>query len=319
MNIPRLILLVLSVAILGVAINSRAEDKKRIVLVAGTPSHGPGAHEFNAGVLLLKKCLDKVPGVEAVTYLNGWPKETNAFDGAAAIVLYMDGGEHHPAIQENHLAQLQGALKGGAGLACVHFAVEVPANKGGADFLNWIGGYFETFWSVNPTWEADFTKLPEHPITRGVKPFKIRDEWYYHMRFQPDHVTPILSAIPPEETRNHPDDAHGGNQYVRARKGMSEDVAWAYERPDGGRGFGFTGAHFHTNWGNDDFRKLVLNAIVWIAKVEVPPDGVQSKVTTEELGQNLDPKGRKKKPAASVAVPKQTKLYQGAEKSAVLN
>ncbi len=315
----RLIILVLSAAFLGVAINARAEDKKKIVLVAGAPSHGPGAHEFNAGVLLLKKCLDKIPGVEAVAYLNGWPKETNAFAGAAAIVLYMDGGNNHPAIQGNRLAQLHEALKGGVGLACVHFAVEVPADKGGPEFLNWIGGYFETFWSVNPTWEADFTQLPQHPITHGVKPFKIRDEWYYHMRFQPDHVTPILSAIPPEETRNHPDDAHGGNQYVRARKGMSEDVAWAYDRPDGGRGFGFTGAHFHKNWGNDDFRKLVLNAIVWIAKVEVPPDGVQSTVTAEELGQNLDPKGPKKKRATSITAPKQSKLIQGAEKSAVVN
>jgi type 1 glutamine amidotransferase len=319
MKMLRLIILVLVVAVLGTAINARAENKKKIVLVAGTPSHGPGAHEFNAGVQLLKKCLDKIPGIEAVAYLNGWPKETNAFEGAAAIVLYMDGGANHPAIQGNHLAQLQDALKGGAGLACIHYAVEVPADKGGSDFLSWIGGYFETFWSVNPTWEADFKQLPEHPTTRGVKPFKIRDEWYYHMRFQPDHVTPILSAVPPEETRNHPDDAHGGNQYVRARKGMSEDVAWAYERPDGGRGFGFTGAHFHKNWGNDDFRKLVLNAIVWIAKVEVPPDGVPSTVTTKELEQNLDPKGPKKKPAASTAVPKQTKLFQGTEKSAGLN
>ncbi len=304
MKLLRLIILVVCVVILGAAVSARAEDKKKIVLVAGTPSHGPGAHEFNAGVLLLKKCLDKIPGIEAVAYLNGWPKETNAFKGAAAIVLYMDGGNNHPAIQGNHLEQLHEALQGGAGLACIHYAVEVPADKGGSDFLNWIGGYFETYWSVNPTWEADFKQLPKHPITRGVKPFSIRDEWYYHMRFQEKDVTPILSAIPPEETRNHPDDAHGGNQYVRERKGMSEDVAWAYERPEGGRGFGFTGAHFHKNWGNEDFRRLVLNGILWIAKVEVPPDGVQSAVTAEELGQNLDPKGPKKKPAAATAAPK---------------
>ncbi len=303
MKMLRLTLLVLSMAILGAAFNGRAEGKKKIVLVAGTPSHGPGEHEFNAGVLLLKKCLDQVPGVEAVTYLNGWPKETNAFAGADAIVLYMDGGDRHPAIQDDHLAQLHAALKGGAGLACVHYAVEVPAKNGGLDFLNWIGGYYETFWSVNPTWEADFTQLPEHPITRGVKPFKIRDEWYYHMRFQDEHVTPILSAIPPEETRNHPDDAHGGNPYVRARKGMSEVVAWAYDRPDGGRGFGFTGAHFNKNWGNEDFRRLVLNAVVWIAKMDVPADGVQSKITAEDLEKNLDPKGPKKKKPTPVATP----------------
>ena len=65
---------------------------------------------------------------------------------------------------------------------------------------------------------------------------------------QPDVQKTVFEEvlqIPPEETRNHPDDAHGGNQYVRARKGMPEVVAWAYDRPDGGRGFGFPlfGAH----------------------------------------------------------------------------
>lgn len=69
-------------------------------------------------------------------------------------------------------------------------------------------------------------------------------------------------------------------------------MAWAAERDDGGRGFGFTGAHFHRNWGNDDFRKLVLNAILWTAKAEVPAKGVQSKVSEEDLKKNLDKKGK---------------------------
>jgi hypothetical protein len=67
-------------------------------------------------------------------------------------------------------------------------------------------------------------------------------------------------------------------------------LAWAVERPDGGRGFGFTGGHFHKNFGNEDFRKLVLNAIAWTAKLEVPSDGIKSTVTAEELSKNLDPK-----------------------------
>ena len=65
-------------------------------------------------------------------------------------------------------------------------------------------------------------------------------------------------------------------------------------RPDGGRGFGFTGAHFHNNWANDDFRKLVLNAILWVAKADVPKGGVKSQVTEEMLAQNLDAKPPKK-------------------------
>ena len=44
--------------------------------------------------------------------------------------------------------------------------------------------------------------------------------------------------------------------------------------PGGGRGFGFTGGHNHWNWGDDNLRKVVLNAIVWIAHGEVPTMGV---------------------------------------------
>ena len=293
MKTLRMAVWLLGAALFGLAVSAHAENKK-IVLVAGKPSHGPGEHEFNAGVLLLKGCLDKVPGLDIVAYTNGWPDDKDAFKGADAVVLYMDGGDNHPAIQDKRLDQLHNVMKRGAGLACLHYAVEVPKDKGGYELLNWIGGYFETYWSVNPTWEGDFKELPKHPITRGVKPFKIRDEWYYHMRFQEEHVTPILSAVPPDSTREGKDDAHGGNEFVRARKGMAEVTAWAYDRPDGGRGFGFTGGHFHKNWGNDDVRKLVLNAILWIAHVEVPEDGVQSTVTPE-VEKNLDPKGQRKK------------------------
>ena len=75
--------------------------------------------------------------------------------------------------------------------------------------------------------------------------------------------------------------------------GRLEAMMWAVERPDGGRGFGFTGGHAHKNWGNDDFRTLVLNAIVWSAKVDIPSTGVKCGVSEEELKQNLDPKGRR--------------------------
>ena len=68
---------------------------------------------------------------------------------------------------------------------------------------------------------------------------------------------------------------------------------WAVERPDGGRGVGFTGGHFHKNWLDDNFRKVVLNAAVWVCKADVPRDGVESKVTADEVKENLDPKGKK--------------------------
>jgi len=269
-------------------------DRKKVVMVAGTPSHGKGEHEFNAGSELLKKCLDaNAPQVLTVVYHNGWPADPTAFDNADAIMLYMDGGGGHPVIQRNRLAEVDHLMKQGVGLICAHYAVEVQKDRGGPEFLNWIGGYFETFWSINPTWDMKHPILAkDHPITRGVKPFEIPDEWYYHMRFPEGMkgVTPILSAIPPDSTRNGGDDAHGGNPIVRAGKGNVEVLSWAFDRPDGGRGYGFTGGHYHHNWGNDDYRKMMLNAILWVAKADVPADGVESSVTPEDLKANLDTK-----------------------------
>ena len=286
-----------ALSVILVALNALAAEKK-IILVAGPPSHGPGEHEHRAGCLLLKTCLDKVPGITSIVYSNGWPDDPRGFDGASSIVLYMDGGGGHPALQGDRLQLLDALMKQGVGLACIHYATEPTIQKGQKEFLDWIGGAFEVNWSVNPHWEADFKELPPHPITRGVKPFKINDEWYFHLRFRDEmkDVTPILSAIPPASTMSRRDGPHEGNAAVReaVQRGEPQHVAWACERAGGGRGFGFTGAHFHKNWGDNNFRKLVLNAILWTAKEQVPAEGVSSEVTQAALKENLDPKGQTK-------------------------
>jgi len=270
--------------------DSKTAGKKKIVFIAGPKSHGYAAHAHYAGCALLAKLLNEnVPNVQAVVYRDGWPKDPAALDGADAVVIFSDGGGGMPAIP--HLDELDKLMKRGVGLALLHYAVEVPKGKPGNCLLDWIGGYFEVDWSVNPFWNAEFKTFPDHPVARGVKPFAIQDEWYYHMRFREnmEGVTPILTAVPPETTRQGRDDPHGGNPTVRARKGMAEHVGWAYQRPDGGRGFGFTGGHDHWNWANDGFRTAVLNGIVWIAGLDVPAGGVPSKTPTmEELLENQD-------------------------------
>lgn len=290
--------LILATLLAVVVMTASAADKK-IVLIAGKPSHGAGEHEHRAGCLLLQSCLQGVPGVTSVVYSNGWPVDADtAFADAAAIIVYCDGGGGHPLIQGERLKTIGALMDRGVGLACLHYGIEPTKDRGQPEFLEWIGGAFEIHWSVNPHWDADFKSLPAHPITRGVKPFQIRDEWYFNMRFRDGMkgVTPILSAVPPASTTNRADGAHSGNPAVRemVARGDVQHLAWAVERPDGGRGFGFSGAHFHRNWADDNFRKLALNAILWVAKVEVPADGVQSQVTPEQLQENLDPKGQRK-------------------------
>src|SRR5437660_2480011 len=228
-------LLTLLAAALCWSVDARAADN-RIGLVAGHPSHGPGEHEFNAGVQLLHRCLAGVPGVKSAFYLNGWPKDPHAFDGVDTILFFMDGGGGHPIIQDDHLKIIGDLMKRGVGLVCVHYAVEVPATKGGPEFLDWIGGYYETGFSTNPHWEADFTSLPNHPITRGVKPFKIRDEWYYNIRFRPEMkgVSSILVGKPDAEIRQGKSSSPRGHYpHVVEASGREEVVVWEVVRPDG--------------------------------------------------------------------------------------
>ena len=279
---------------LATALAASAGEAK-IVFLAGPPSHGPGDHEHRAGCLLLKSCLDKVPGVISEVYSNGWPQTPEAaLAGAATIVVYSDGGGGHPLLRDERLRTVEAMMKKGVGLVCIHYAVEPTKEAGEKEFLDWIGGCYETDWSVNPTWRPAFKPLPTHAVTRGVKPANITDEWYFHMRFREGQkgVLPILAAVPPASTMDRPDGPHEGNPAVReaVKHGEPQIVAWACERPDGGRGFGFTGGHYHRNWGNDDFRKLVLNAILWTAKVEVPAGGVECKITEDDLRRNLDRK-----------------------------
>ena len=118
-----------------------------------------------------------------------------------------------------------------------------------------------------------------------MQPFSLEDEWYYHMRFRDNMqgVTPVLSTIAPASTLERPDGPHSGNPHVRASvaKGEPQHLGWCVERPDGGRGFGFTGGHYHQNWRNDQFRKFALNGIAWTAKMEVPEEGIATPTPTE--------------------------------------
>jgi type 1 glutamine amidotransferase len=282
-----------------------AQDAKRVLLIAGKPSHPPRMHEFNAGVQLLSECMKGRTDIQVEYVLNGWPKDEAIFDNVSAVVFYMDGGGGHEAVQESgrRLQMIEKLSERGVGIGCMHFAVEIVPNQAGKEFKRWIGGHYEHMFSCNPIWEPVFNSFPDHPIANGVKPFEIKDEWYFNMRFVADiagnqpgvsenmKFTPILVATPSDDVRDGPYVYPAGPYpHIEANKGRAEAMMWAVERPNGGRGFGFTGGHFHDNWGNESFRKVVLNAMLWLAKVDVPAQGVESVVTKEQLDANLDPK-----------------------------
>jgi type 1 glutamine amidotransferase len=281
----------------------------RIVIIAGPPSHGPGMHEFRAGALLLQKAMAGVKGVTVDVIPMGWPTKTvdgkavddhAALDGADAVFIYSDGGRNHPAIQNDRVRVIDALAKKGVGLAFGHYGVEVPVGEPAAAMHRWVGGYYETNYSVNPMWTPSFEKFPSHPVTRGVGPFSNTDEWYFNMRWTPDEtlksrLLPLLVATPSEDVRDGPYvNPRGPYDHIIADKGRAETMMWVFERPDGGRSFGFTGGHTHTNWGDVNQRRIVLNALLWIAKADVPPRGVVDTITAEDLTVNLDPKPLRK-------------------------
>lgn len=247
----------------------------RIVLVAGAPSHYAGAHEHNAGMAVLQRCLNEQRGVQAAVVRNGWPEQESVFEGARAIVFFLDGGARHPLLAANRLETLASLVSKKVGLGMIHYSLEVPKERGGPELLRWIGGFYERPYSQNPINKVDLLQpSPSHPISRGWKPFRIEDEFYYRIRFDAGakgRLTPTLQAMLPKD------------------KPQLETLAWAFEREGGGRGFGFTGGHFHYNWGVKDYRLVVLNSILWIAGAGIPKGGAACEVTPEELKQHLDP------------------------------
>jgi type 1 glutamine amidotransferase len=278
---------------------------KRIVLIAGRPSHPPGMHEFRAGTMLMQKALGGVPGLTVDVYTNGWPSKTvdgvtsddnTALDGADAVLIYSDGEKGHPALQRDHTAVIDALAAKGVGLGFAHYAVDVAPGVPGESMQRWMGGHYERNFSVNPMWKPAFDTFPKHPVTRGVQPFATHDEWYFNMRWTPDakamaRVTPILTSKPTDDVRDGPYvSPRGPYPHIIADSGKVETMMWVYERSDGGRSFGFTGGHTHANWGDVNQRRIMLNALLWIAKAEVPAKGVVDTITDADLTVNLDPK-----------------------------
>lgn len=263
-----------------------ASAERSVLLIAGPKSHAAGEHEHPAGCELLAKQLETSGlGVKAELSL-GWPEDESKLAAADTLVIYSDGEDAHAA--KGQLDALAKRHAEGKGLVVLHYALE-PTDAAMAVFLNEaIGGHFQVNWSVNPIWTMAEPQLASHPVTRGVKPFEIKDEFYFHLRLR-EGVVPLLQALPPADTLGA-DGPRSGNPTIRKQlaDGTPQTLAWAVENATGARGFGFTGGHFHRNWSDENFRKLVLNAIVWTSGGEVPATGVEGKFTATPAYQTID-------------------------------
>jgi len=266
-------------------------DTAKIVLIAGSTSNKPGQHEYFAGCALMMEWLKAVPGVVPVMVADGWPKNEAVLDGAKAVLLFLDGGDKLSFLEPARWAKMQALADAGTGFVVLHQAIDCPVDKAAA-FKDWFGAAFQSDIGCRGHWDAKFTEVPSHEINRGMKPFDLlKDGWLYNLHFADKGVTPLLSCQMPDTSRKTAD--------AKSHAGRAETVAWAYERANGGRAFGFTGCDLHANWGDINQRLLVLNGILWSARITIPTEGLTSEVTAEKLHANWDRKIFLKKTATT--------------------
>ncbi len=247
---------------------------RRILLLAGTVdgSHPAGTHEYLKQLQALQQYLQNsnvASRVHVDVVSDGWPQDVGLLRQADTIVLFSNGADRketdHPFLQGERWDELRRAMDRGCGLILLHWSTFLP-DRQADDVLEWAGGYFD--YQEGDTPAAWYSRIQhatavaqpadrEHPICRGLSPFRLADEYYYRMRFRggDSRRRPILKVALPGES---------GEQ----------EVAWAVERANGGRGFVFTGCHFLNSLELPNFRRLLLNACVWTAHVEVPTQGV---------------------------------------------
>ncbi len=248
-------------------VQARSSKPGAIVLIGGNTPHGLRVHDAKAGVTRIARDLAASPDVRALpgitirAYPDGWPSDPHAFDDALTIIWYFDGLEHHPLLDAARRAAFERSMRKGVGLATFHQASTLPPAETAIDLVGWLGA--ARYGMVDRTTETVAFVPPRHPIGRGVEPFAYRDEFYPTLRFGRTPVTPILTGLLHVEA-------------APAAPPTQRTVAWAFDRPGGGRSFGFTGLHYLASLDQPELRKLLLNAILWTAGIEVPDNGVRS-------------------------------------------
>jgi type 1 glutamine amidotransferase len=259
----------------------------KILILVGPSTHPPGTHEVAAGARLVKHCLEHAENVRGlqVEIATAWPEDRQALQKVAAVLFT---GDRFPPAEmperDRIMADLTTMMDHGCGLVCIHYATGLGATHVAADgdhpLLRWMGGYFATrclhHQSVARVYPAATIEpntaepsAAKHAVLRGWKTFTVNDEPYIKNYFGKEglakNVTALAtSQLPPEAPQR-------------------EIVAWAVSREDGGRGVGVVMPHFYKNWQVADLRMLILNAVVWAAKRDVPAEGVQTK--TPDLAQ----------------------------------
>jgi quercetin dioxygenase-like cupin family protein len=259
----------LCVALVACSASMAADSQRKIVLIGGAKSEGSGRHDYPSAIRVLERLLrssPELPGLDIESHPDGWPTDS-AFDRASAVVLYFDGLDNHPLLATERRERFEAAMRAGVGLVVLHQASTVPATDRTLDLQRWLGGARYGMFDRATEMAQIAPATPAHPVSRGLAPFTYLDEFYPTLRWQ-DGVQPILKA------RLHVEFREGKDLVIG--EPVTSTVAWVYERAGGGRAFGYTGVHYLAAFDQPTVRKMILNAIAWTARIEVPAAGISS-------------------------------------------
>lgn len=255
-----------------------ASADPKILLIGQQPDHGYRTHTYMDDCELLAKCLRQTPGLTTAVS-RGWPTDPEAFKDVSCIVVHTKLGGNL-VFAEAHREQAIKLFTAGVGLVAIHWGTGADLPTESALWQKTLGGLFNAQKGGFSRYKVEQTMMrvadATHPISRGWKDFRCRDEYYYDLRFEPGAIPVALAKV-------------GSQDYP---------IAWAFARADGGRSFGHVGAHFHDNFADEAFRRLLVNGILWAAKKEIPAVGGPVAILPTDL--DLSPEFAALKPGAPV-------------------
>jgi type 1 glutamine amidotransferase len=241
---------------------------KRLLLLGQKPDgHPPTTHEYFAGHKIVKKCLDRVEGLQATIVDAGEPFRDGPelIDAADGVVIFLAEGARWIHQDPARLAALDRLAERGGGIVGLHWGIGCKDSQYIERYVKLVGGCHggpDRKFAVGRT--TTEVADPRHPIMTGVESGTVEEEFYYRLKFiKPENSIVPLLRVPME--------------------GESHTVAWAWERPDKGRSFGFSGCHFHRNWEHEAYRRMVAQGIVWTLKLPVPAAGLNVEVAEDDL------------------------------------
>lgn len=272
--------LVLSAFIIILAVPATATlAQPTIVLIGGKgQGYAPGEHDYASGIRKIERLIDASPEFAKLkpvvkAFPGGFPQDLSEIEDADVVVLYFGMNYSKsgnttvlagPAILQ-HMNEL---MARGVGLVVLHQSFTVPDDNGDVPLSDWVGGV-RVGMADRSTQFAPLTVVAkDHPIARGLaSSFHYHDEFYPTIRYKDDpRVTPILSVKVHVQFRN--------NVAIFEDTPTHAPAAFAYERPNGGRSFAFSGAHYVSALNHPQIRVMLLNAIYWAGKANVPAGGV---------------------------------------------